>query len=300
MMSQREKQIDSKNADISPRVLEMNKNYDFVSNIPLVLTKSMSEGFDPFESVKRNLTNGTLRRDKIFPKFKKSNDVSIGGKLGSSFTPYIKSSNQSKRTSSSSLDSNLDKKTSREISPLTDVPEECPVQSWTSNIELQKEETSSQLPLDMLKVCSTILGSLPSEAKSNDPGHLNQSSNLETTNFDPFHRMYQFVESDPESKLMDLLDDYPTDVLQKTALLLIQKSLSRPKSFQVSQKATETVEVEKTKPISEKDSSKIDEMSDDSSDFKPCNCRKSKCLKLYCECFSNGRKCTSKCDCFSC
>jgi hypothetical protein len=37
-----------------------------------------------------------------------------------------------------------------------------------------------------------------------------------------------------------------------------------------------------------------------STDFKPCNCRKSKCLKLYCECFSNGRKCTSKWDCSPC
>lgn len=25
---------------------------------------------------------------------------------------------------------------------------------------------------------------------------------------------------------------------------------------------------------------------------KPCNCRKSKCLKLYCECFAAGRMCT--------
>lgn len=32
----------------------------------------------------------------------------------------------------------------------------------------------------------------------------------------------------------------------------------------------------------------------------PCNCKKSKCLKLYCECFSKGRLCTSLCNCADC
>ncbi len=30
-----------------------------------------------------------------------------------------------------------------------------------------------------------------------------------------------------------------------------------------------------------------------------CNCRKSKCLKLYCECFSNGDYCAN-CNCVDC
>ena len=33
---------------------------------------------------------------------------------------------------------------------------------------------------------------------------------------------------------------------------------------------------------------------------KPCNCSKSKCLKLYCECFANNRYCTSECSCNCC
>lgn len=32
----------------------------------------------------------------------------------------------------------------------------------------------------------------------------------------------------------------------------------------------------------------------------PCNCKKSKCLKLYCECFSKGRLCSSLCNCTDC
>ena len=31
-----------------------------------------------------------------------------------------------------------------------------------------------------------------------------------------------------------------------------------------------------------------------------CNCKKSRCLKLYCECFRNGAYCTDKCNCEDC
>ena len=33
---------------------------------------------------------------------------------------------------------------------------------------------------------------------------------------------------------------------------------------------------------------------------KPCNCKKSKCLKLYCECFSGSMYCMSDCKCLDC
>ena len=33
---------------------------------------------------------------------------------------------------------------------------------------------------------------------------------------------------------------------------------------------------------------------------KVCNCKHSKCLKLYCECFSVGEYCSSSCNCFHC
>ncbi len=31
-----------------------------------------------------------------------------------------------------------------------------------------------------------------------------------------------------------------------------------------------------------------------------CNCKKSKCLKLYCDCFAAGLGCAPDCNCFSC
>ena len=33
---------------------------------------------------------------------------------------------------------------------------------------------------------------------------------------------------------------------------------------------------------------------------KPCHCKKSKCLKLYCECFSGSLYCLSECKCVEC
>ena len=31
-----------------------------------------------------------------------------------------------------------------------------------------------------------------------------------------------------------------------------------------------------------------------------CNCKKSKCLKLYCDCFAQGRVCGPECNCVGC
>ena len=35
-------------------------------------------------------------------------------------------------------------------------------------------------------------------------------------------------------------------------------------------------------------------------DRKPCNCKKSNCLKLYCECFKAGLECLETCHCCNC
>ena len=31
-----------------------------------------------------------------------------------------------------------------------------------------------------------------------------------------------------------------------------------------------------------------------------CSCKKSKCLKLYCDCFANGSTCSAECSCIDC
>lgn len=33
---------------------------------------------------------------------------------------------------------------------------------------------------------------------------------------------------------------------------------------------------------------------------KFCNCKKTKCVKLYCECFSAGELCGNECKCLEC
>ena len=33
---------------------------------------------------------------------------------------------------------------------------------------------------------------------------------------------------------------------------------------------------------------------------KICSCKKTKCLKLYCECFALGQYCTEECTCINC
>lgn len=35
-------------------------------------------------------------------------------------------------------------------------------------------------------------------------------------------------------------------------------------------------------------------------EHKGCNCRSSKCSKMYCECFANNRYCTAACRCMGC
>lgn len=31
-----------------------------------------------------------------------------------------------------------------------------------------------------------------------------------------------------------------------------------------------------------------------------CTCKKTKCLKMYCQCFSSGKMCTEECSCYTC
>lgn len=54
--------------ELLPKLLDMNQKSSESPNLPLLLNKSLSEGWDPFESIRRGLSNGTLQRDKIFQK----------------------------------------------------------------------------------------------------------------------------------------------------------------------------------------------------------------------------------------
>ena len=43
-----------------------------------------------------------------------------------------------------------------------------------------------------------------------------------------------------------------------------------------------------------------DKLEKDHMEFTGCNCKKSKCLKLYCECFANEKFCIKGCNCLDC
>ena len=72
-----------------------------------------------------------------------------------------------------------------------------------------------------------------------------------------------------EGNLLEFLDNYSTDTLQKTALLLLEKSLSRPKSFKVKQVPFPPQPVLKSSNVSEKESTKQEVLSDENPEFKP-------------------------------
>lgn len=227
-----EEMLELHSSDIIPRILDLHEKTESINSIPLLLNKSLSEGWDPFESVKRSLSNGTLQREKIFSKIKVNDEIRIGGQAGSNFNPFVRVGKPSHRTASSSYDSNLN-----------------------------SEESELK-------------------AKRNLNCEISQNLNR---NVDP--------------TLLTYLDNYSTDVLQKTALVILEHSLARSKSFQDPAGHKSSLKLLRSSNTSE-NSSKNEASYDDGA--KPCNCRKSKCLKLYCECFSNGRKCTSKCDCSPC
>ena len=70
-----------------------------------------------------------------------------------------------------------------------------------------------------------------------------------------------------DQNLLEFLDNYSTDTLQKTALVLLEKSLSRPKSFQVRQEPFPQNVAEPN--ASGKLSTESEVQSDGNSEFKP-------------------------------
>lgn len=47
---------------------------------------------------------------------------------------------------------------------------------------------------------------------------------------------------------------------------------------------------------------KNEEIKDETAEvrYPPCQCKKSRCLKFYCDCLRAGRMCTPECNCFDC
>jgi hypothetical protein len=176
------KELETRN--IIPQLLEMSQKANVSNDLPLLLTKSLSEGCDPFESVRRSLSNGTLQRDKIFSKIKMCSDIRIGGKIGSNFNPFVKSNIISNHTASSSYERSLN-------------------------------------------------------------------------------------DEDNEKKLLDYLDNYSSEVLQKTALVLLEKSLSRVQSFEMPMAVESATEIPKQLKFFERLSERNETLSEETSDFKP-------------------------------
>ena len=59
------------------------------------------------------------------------------------------------------------------------------------------------------------------------------------------------------------------------------------------------------RPFEEEDSLGLALQEDDPAQTKArrktgCTCKKTNCIKMYCECFSVGKQCTPECACFGC
>lgn len=82
--------------------------------------------------------------------------------------------------------------------------------------------------------------------------------------------------------------------------------MKKEKSFMVEEKELDKM-TPKTEPQnSEENLSIISELQleepfkEDERKILKCNCKKSKCLKLYCECFRSGEVCSKDCECNGC
>ncbi|ESQ47583.1 hypothetical protein EUTSA_v10020373mg [Eutrema salsugineum] len=69
-------------------------------------------------------------------------------------------------------------------------------------------------------------------------------------------------------------------------------------SFSGNIKSSALVELNQSSP--KKKRRKSEQAGDGESSCKRCNCKKSKCLKLYCECFAAGVYCIEPCSCIDC
>lgn len=80
---------------------------------------------------------------------------------------------------------------------------------------------------------------------------------------------------------------------------LVERLSDEKRAFENETIREETKENLVKKPSSPIEQKEKNEINSHVSDFL-CNCKKSKCLKLYCECFAKGKLCNPLCNCLDC
>lgn len=91
-------------------------------------------------------------------------------------------------------------------------------------------------------------------------------------------------------------------IVTKTPVFKVKNSqsmntLAKKKTSRKSPVIESSPRVRKMSELQEKS---VDEQSQDLKPSHTCNCSKSKCLRLYCECFAKGLTCGSSCNCQDC
>lgn len=98
---------------------------------------------------------------------------------------------------------------------------------------------------------------------------------------------------DPESIFKKIDVDNPISIGGRGTFAPYRKEDQKQYSPQLVEQAIQLI-------LSQQKTQKPKPPPSNSEPTKPCNCKKTRCLKLYCECFANGKTCTSECACFDC